>query len=188
MKMTGKTAGIGLVALSAVMLAGAGIADTMRGDQGMGMMMGPMLDIATLDTDKDGKISEAEIEAHRAAQLAAVDADKNGLLSAEELAAMHVKAMTERANAMAQRMIERLDGDGDGLLSAAELASRPMPANLFDRIDANEDGFIDQAEIDAARQMMADRMGGRGHHGGGKHGGWMGGHDGDGQGWMGGND
>ena len=139
MKMTGKTAGIGLVALSAVMLAGAGIADTMRGDQGMGMMMGPgsMLDIATLDTDKDGKISEAEIEAHRAAQLAAVDADKNGLLSAEELAAMHVKAMTERANAMAQRMIERLDGDGDGLLSAAELASRPMPANLFDRIDAS---------------------------------------------------
>lgn len=182
MKLTGKTAGVGLVAAAAVMLAGAGIADTMRG-QGMGMMMGPgpMLDIAKVDADKDGKISKAEIEAYRAAELAAVDANKDGLLSAEELAAMHVRAMTERAGAMAQRMVERLDGDGDGLLSAAELASRPMPAKVFDRVDANEDGFIDQAEIDAAREMMAKRMGERGHHGrqGGPDMPGM-----DGEGWM----
>lgn len=182
MKLTSKTAGIGLVAAAAVLLAGAGIADTMRGGPGMGMMRGPgaMLDIAKLDADKDGKISKAEIEAHRAAELAAVDANKDGLLSAEELAAMHVKAMTERVTAMASRMVERLDGDGDGLLSAAELASRPMPDQVFDHVDANGDGFIDQAEIDAARAMMAERMGKRG----GKHGGWMGGHGGEGHGWM----
>lgn len=193
MKLTSKTAGIGVMAVAALMLAGAGIADTqgmmgdgmggfMRGHMGgrMGAMMGPMFDIAALDTDKDGKISKAELEAHHAARLAEVDANNDGKLSAEELASMQIKAMTERANQMAARMVERLDTDGDGLLSAAELVTPPMPDRMFDRIDANGDGFIDQAEIDAARAWMQERMGdgqGRGHRfhrgGDGQDGGWM---------------
>ena len=46
--------------------------------------------------------------------------------------------------------IEKVDTDGDGRVSQAEfLARHPDEADHFPRMDANQDGFIDQAEIDA---------------------------------------
>jgi Ca2+-binding EF-hand superfamily protein len=176
MTLTNKTAGLGLVAVAALMLGTAAIADNMgqmrMGDgmgMGMGMRMGegPALDLAAIDADKDGKISKDEMTAYHEARVAGVDANKDGKLSADELAAMHLQEMTDAVKTMAGRMIERLDTDGDGLLSAAEMASRPMPADMFDRVDTNGDGFIDQSEIDAAKARMSergDRMGGHGWH------------------------
>ena len=87
-------------------------------------------------------------------------ANKDGLMSADELAAMQLAEMTERAHAMAAKMITRMDSDGDGLLSAAEMAVRPGPARFFDRIDTDGDGAISREEADAAADKMADRRGG----------------------------
>ena len=173
MKLTHKTAGLGIAALAVLMLGTAAIADG-KGGLGMGghgmMMDGPAFDLATVDADKDGKVSKEELAAHQAARVAAIDANADGKLSAEELAAMHMKAMETAAKTMAERMIERLDTDADGALSAAEMAARPMPEAIFDRIDANEDGFIDQAELDAAKAAMMERGGRmRGGHGKGDH-------------------
>ena len=164
---TNKIVGASLVALAVALTAGAAMAD--RGDRmgGMGGMRGG-LDFAAIDADQDGKITEAEIAAWRAAQAAAVDTDGDGLLSAEEIAAMHIRAATERANQHATRMIERLDTDGDGKLSAAEMTTRPMPARLFERLDADNDGAITEAELATAQERMAERRGGR--HGGKPHG------------------
>jgi hypothetical protein len=178
MNLTNRTVGLGIAAVAVLMLDSAAIADNMgqmrMGADEMGpngMRGGPVLDLAAMDADKDGKISKEELSAFQAARVAAVDADKDGKLSADELAAMHLQAMTEAAKTMAERMIERLDTDGDGLLSAAEMASRPMPAAMFDRVDANGDGFIDQSEIDAAKARMVERGGRMGGHGWqGKHG------------------
>ncbi len=78
----------------------------------------PSAGLAAVDADKDGKITEAELTAFRAAETKAADADGDGLLSAEELAALHVKAMTARATDMAARMVSRMDSDADGKLSA----------------------------------------------------------------------
>jgi hypothetical protein len=183
MKLTHKKAGIGLVGLAVLMLGTAAVADNMGGMGKMGGMGGHgmmSLDFATIDANKDGKISKDEITAARTAEVAAVDANKDGKLSAEELAQMQIKAMTAAANDMATRMIVQLDTDGDKLLSAAELAARPMPADMFDRIDTNHDGFIDQAEADAAKQAMMD--GGPGHGEGDRDGRGHGKHGNDGNG------
>lgn len=171
MKITNTTTGLGIIAVAVLLFGTAVIADN-RADMGMdgpGMMMGgPEFDFAALDTDKDGKISKDEMTAFRAARVAAADANADGKLSVEEIATMQIKAMEKAAATMATRMVERLDTDGDKMLSAAEMMDRPMPEKLFDRVDTNQDGFIDQAEADAAQAAMMDH--GRGSRNGHKHG------------------
>ena len=171
MKLTYKTAGLGIAAVAVAILGRVAIAENLdrfgmeEGMDGPGMMAGAVQDLTAADADKDGKISLDELSAHRAARTAAIDSNGDGKLSADELSAMHLQAMTAAAKAMADRMIARLDTDGDALLSAAEMANRNVPQDLFDRVDTNSDGFIDQAEIDAAKAQMKERGGRKGGHG-----------------------
>lgn len=161
------------------------------GPMGMGMGMGPGagFDFAALDTDGDGRITEAEFRAHRAAMAASLDANGDNLISAEELAAQMTARMQERIEAMAKARVAAQDLDGDGLLSAAELAMPEGPGRLFAMVDADGDGAVTQTEIDAAKERMHDRRGrpgrgdddrpmrhgeGRGGHGHGHGGGWFG--------------
>ena len=207
MKLTNKTAGFGIMAVAGLLLCTAAIADSMgqmpmggdMGGMGHGMMMPSLAD---LDANKDGKVTKDEVAAFRKAQTASVDANGDGKLSVDELAVLHLKAMTDAAKTMALRMVADRDTDGDGMLSAAEMVGPPVPADMFDRIDTNKDGALDQAELDAAKQQMMDhgpgrdggRNGGRdggrgGHRGHGKPGQDQNGPDQDGpdQGGMGGN-
>ncbi|MDO9637847.1 MAG: calcium-binding protein [Pseudotabrizicola sp.] len=176
-----KFVGASLVVLAVALTAGAAMADRSERMGGpMGPMGGPMggmgqMDFAAMDADGDGKVTQEEINAFRAAQVAAIDTDGDGLLSAEEIAAMHIRAATIRANEHAARMIERQDTDGDGKLSAAEMSVRPMPARMFEMLDADGDGAITEAEIAAAKERMSERRGGPG---GKKHRGPQGGHHG----------
>lgn len=176
MNTTGKTV------LAALMLSALGGAAFARGpgmeggmEGGMGGGMGPMamFDFAAVDADKDGKVTEAELDAFRAAEVAGIDADKDGKITLDELKTMHMARMDERATVMAERMIERLDSDADGALSAAELAARPAPMPIFERIDADGDGALTEAEIDAARGRMSEmgHGGESGHRG--NHRGWF---------------
>lgn len=55
------------------------------------------------------------------------------------------------------------DTDGDGRVSRAELSAVPTksgrdPARLFGRMDANHDGYLDKAEIQAALTRRFRRM------------------------------
>ena len=161
-----------LAALVAATLTTAIPAAARGPGEGQGMMEGGMMgagpfaipDFDTIDADKDGLITAAELGAHRAAAVAGTDANSDGKLSVEELAAQDLKMMSERASSRAARLIETLDTDGDSLLSAAEMAARPMPARMFDQIDTDGDNAISKAEAEAARTRMAERMeGGRGH-------------------------
>lgn len=131
---------------------------------------------AEIDTDKDGKITLAEVESWKAAQPKVEDGNADGKISAEELAAPMIAEATKRAQERAARMVRELDTDGDGLLSAAELAqgrvdgpgARHDPARLFQRLDADGDGVItrDEAAKSMAR-MHGDRMKGHGPKGDG---------------------
>lgn len=153
-----------LAALTAAMGLGfTGTAFAERGPANGGVML-QMFD--AIDADKDGKVTQAEIDAHRAARVTAADANGDGLMSADELAAMRLADMTERAKTEAAEMIANLDSDGDGLLSAAEMATRPALGKLFDRADTDDDGAISRDEATAAAEKMAKRMneGGRKHH------------------------
>jgi len=105
------------------------------------------IDFETLDANADGRVTQEEIAAHRTARLAAADINGDGLLSLDELQ----RRGSEKANARAARMLERLDADSDGKLSAAELSAAPRQARMFERLDTNADGAITQAEFDAAR-------------------------------------
>ncbi len=166
-----KLFGASLVALAIALTGSVALAergDRMGGDQmGMGgpdAMGGPMaaFDFAAVDADKDGKITQAEIDTYRAAQTKALDLDGDGLMSAEELTAMQMKGVQARVEQRVKAMIDRMDGDKDGKLSAAELAQRPVPAMMFDRLDADKDGALSEAEIAAAKERMANGMQERG--------------------------
>lgn len=114
-----------------------------------------------IDTDKDGKLSKAEMEAHRAARFAASDTNKDGKLSVDELTAAHGKRAAERAEKGAGKMLEHLDKDGDGALSLAEMATPKRGEKMFARIDQDGDDMLSKAELDAARAHMKKH--GRGH-------------------------
>ena len=151
-----------LLALAGGLFATAAIADMRPGEMGGHGDRGAMLleQFDTIDADKDGKITAAELAAHRQARFDAADADKNGSLSAGELTAMHVAEMAERMADRTARMLQWMDTNGDGGLSADELPDGPDPQRLA-RLDTDGDGAISKAEAEAAMERMAEM--GEGH-------------------------
>lgn len=123
-----------------------------------------------LDTDKDGKLSQAEMLASATRAFERLDTDKNGEVTKAEADAGReafrdarkafraVKA-TEgeardaarqalrdaRMDRMGLRMFERADADGNGTLTRAELET--AAAAMFKQRDRNGDGFITPNEI-----------------------------------------
>jgi hypothetical protein len=74
------------------------------------------------------------------------------------------------------QMVERImqqDANGDGKLAKDEL-SGPLAERIFERADANKDGFVDKAELEAFAKAGGMR-GGQGGGAGGQRGGQAGG-------------
>lgn len=154
------------VALMGALLGGAAIAE--QGEMGMGMggpgegrgaMLAEMFD--TIDADKDGKITYAEMEAHRKAEFDAADTNKDGTLSADELSARALARFQEKLADRTQAMLDNMDNDGNGSLSQDELGEGPGMRN-FARIDADNDGAITKDEIQAGMQHHKKRGWGMG--------------------------
>ena len=157
-----------LAALLGVTMSTAALAEK-------GPMSGPMgLNFEAMDADKDGKITKAEIAAHRSAMFTEADADKDGKLSADEMIAMHDKAQAARKAKMAAKMIGRIDTDKDGFVSAEEMAAMPMMDKMFERVDTDKDGAVSTEEMAAMAARKEGHEKGHGKHGGGFWG-WMGG-------------
>ncbi len=164
---------------------------------GAGPMGGPMHEMmlekfAEFDADGDGKVTEAEINAYRAARAASLDADGDGFVTADELTAFYMAEAQERVARRVERMMERQDTDGDGKIGAGEMmAGGPgsrMGGMMFERADADGDGGVSAEELDAFVGRMAEMREGRGERrgdgprwGGMGHGGD---HDGEGRGWF----
>lgn len=105
--------------------------------RGGGMMM-HMLD--ELDTNKDKKLTQEEIDAARAALLTEGDADKNGQLSLDEYQTVWMKQMRE----MMVRQFQRLDRDGNAQVTAEEF-NGPF-TDMVARLDRNNDKVLDEAD------------------------------------------
>ena len=88
------------------------------------------------DTDGDGTLTRAEIDASRTAQVGNVDTDGNGALTIEECETLHNDFMRERM----VDAFQALDADGDGEISTEELDTRVD--RLVDRMARNDDGAI----------------------------------------------
>ncbi len=171
------------------------------GMMGFGMMggaddgPGAAFDFAKVDANGDGKITREELAAGRQAGVAGIDADGDQLISAEELAAKMMAEAKARIEARAKDRVAAQDANGDGKLSVEELIAPRIGTRLFERADADGDGAVSEAELQAMHERMGNMraqrggmMGPRGAGvdgcgmGGGMPGGRMHGHGG----WFGG--
>lgn len=157
-----KRTAIVAVALIGALMGSAALAE--QGEMGMGGPGGPgegrgamlaeMFD--TIDADKDGKLTYAEMEAHRKAEFDAADTNKDGALSADELSARALARFQEKMADRTQAMLDNMDNDGSGSLSPDEMGEGPGMRN-FARIDADNDGAITKEEIQAGMQHRKKR-------------------------------
>jgi Ca2+-binding EF-hand superfamily protein len=128
------TCATAVLGISAV--AGTAVAD--RGHhQGMGRIMSMM---ERYDANKDGSLSQEEIDTNRTQWHGEFDADKTGDLSLAEFEALWLKARRE----MMVREFQEFDRDGDGKLTLDEYKA-PL-AMLVTRMDANNDGLLNRQD------------------------------------------
>ncbi len=138
------------VALATSALAVAGglfMVGSSFAERGFGPLgLGPMGDgignemLQTVDTNKDGALSQDEINAAVNARFAEFDADKNGSLSLQEFEAL----WAEITKPMAVRAFQFLDPNGDAAVSKAELDDRF--STIVSRFDRNDDGMLSRAD------------------------------------------
>jgi Ca2+-binding EF-hand superfamily protein len=108
------------------------------------------------DADHDGVVTRAEFLAARAARFDKMDRNHDGVVSRDDLP----RRLRRRAKAAGRfdALIAELDRNGDGQVTRAELAA--APPRLFDAADADHDGRVDKAELDALRRRAAARKDG----------------------------
>ncbi len=108
------------------------------------------VEFKALDSDGDGKLTKAGIDAARGKPLLLLiaDANKDGVVTKDELA----KAFASRGSQVSDRVFEALDTDHDGKISAAEWQA--AGERRFARLDRNKDGVV-----------TADELGRRGRRG-----------------------
>lgn len=156
--MTNKTLIATALAVSLGLAAEATVAKPAKAER-------TMPTFAELDSNQDGALTQAELEAHHAARFAAVDANGDGKLSAAELetyrAAQRQEMTQEKLAKRSARVIERFDTDGDGALSAAEMPQRRYGTKMFARADADGNGALSVEEFEAARAKLEKRMKGK---------------------------
>jgi Ca2+-binding EF-hand superfamily protein len=105
------------------------------------------------DTDKDGVITQTEIEEIRAQDFATADTDGNGEISLEEFKA----AFMDRSNDRMVRAFQFLDADGDGTVTQEEV---DVVANrLFNRLDRDSSGTVER--VRGQRGATAETVGDR---------------------------
>ncbi|WP_210527122.1 EF-hand domain-containing protein [Rubellimicrobium arenae] len=150
--------------------------DGPMGPMGRGPMGGRGVDalglapLPTYDTDGNGIVTQAEIEAKRSERFATADADGDGALSPQELIALEDAIRQEMRLARAAEQIRRMDDNGDSLLQTEEMEARtPRLAPLFDRLDTDGDDGISLEEMQAGRPGRGEGPdGGFGHGGHGR--------------------
>ena len=146
-------------------IAAAGVAAAEDGPRGGPMMMmggHGGLDFVAIDTDRNGSLSRAELQARAAARLARADANGDGALDRDEiivaLSGSEVRLFgvfsTDPAEGFADRMLAMMGATETGRVEVAALADRRVNA-LLAIADTDRDAAISQPEADA---MQAERQ------------------------------
>lgn len=148
---------VGAVALTATSFAGSGwyghrhhgCGEGMPG--GMGMHGGPgghafrMLE--KFDANKDGKLTQAEIDETRQSRFKQFDKSADGVLTLDEFEALWLDFMRER---MVDHFQDQ-DNDGDGKVTPQEFGARF--ANMVQFMDSNGDGVLDASDMRRGHRM-----------------------------------
>ena len=101
-----------------------------------------------MDANKDGKVTQAEIDAFEAARAAEIDADHDGKITADEIQAFREKERAKRQAAM----LARMDSNGDGSVSVQEYEA--AQTWRLARMDRNGDGTIDEQDMQGGGGMQ----------------------------------
>ena len=95
----------------------------------------------TFDSDKDGTITAAEINAGTETRLKDNDADGDGALSLKEFEGVWMEMLRNRM----VDAFQRFDDDGDGRITKAEIDEKT--SWMMSRMDRDEDGKITRQEL-----------------------------------------
>ena len=108
-----------------------------------------------LDSNHDGKVDAAEMEAMRAARFKRLDVNGDGVISNSEQnrAESRIRRRAALLEARIARQFEQMDTDRDLAVSEDEFVGAPPLA----RADANQDGAVTRAEFDAAIAAVRER-------------------------------
>jgi len=123
-----------------------------------------------MDTNKDGKITQDEIQAGQDKRIeerfARFDKNSDGVITKDEIPEM--PANSPRARFMPD--MSKLDKNGDGKISKEEFAemNKDGAKEMFTRLDKNGDGAITKEEMEAARAQFRQGRGGPGGGSGGE--------------------
>jgi len=133
---------LGLTGALAV-VGGLAFAGTHALAKGMGGMGGHhrMEMIEHLDTNSDGKITMAEITAHRDQLHAEHDKDGNNAISLSEFEGIWLSMMRP----MMVDKFQMMDDDGDGQITDAEVDKKVK--RMMRWMDKNEDGAVSMKEL-----------------------------------------
>ncbi len=121
------------------------------GGMGRGMMGQEMME--RYDANKDGKLTQAEIDQNRTAWYGEFDVDKNAGLTLQEFTNLWLKARNE----MIVREFQFFDRDGNGVVTIEEYQA-PLRTMVADK-DRNGDGVL---SIDD-RRLRLRQHDGKGH-------------------------
>lgn len=102
------------------------------------------------DTNSDGVLTRQEFDAGRAADFSRLDADHTGQLTRQEMRAdraehgEHRRGRRGGHRGEGMRQLASADANNDGNITREEFLARPN--EMFQRLDANNDGVISTAE------------------------------------------
>ena len=126
-----------------------------RGKKGMRGMRGPMKMMQEFDTNEDKALTKEELTAGLDKKIADNDKDGDAAVSLEEFKAEWMKLTEDRM----VRAFQRMDRDGSGKVTAEELKEPALM--MFERMDANDDGKLDNADRSERRKGRWGKWGGR---------------------------
>jgi len=114
-----------------------------------------------VDANGDGKITQDEMQARAATRFGEADSDGDGAISRDEMMA---KAMA-RAETRVDRMMDRMDADDDGKISQAEMQQMrgKHMGRMIKRMDTDGDGSLSKDEFGKGHRKGHHGMKGKGH-------------------------
>jgi Ca2+-binding EF-hand superfamily protein len=105
----------------------------------------------TLDDDDDGHIDFGEYAARSTGKFVTMDSDGNGLVTPAEMDA-HRAALGRPSRVSSADVIKPVDSDGDGML--AQWENEAIARREFDALDTDHDGYISRAEARAQQRLF----------------------------------
>lgn len=130
-----------------------------RGEGGPGRGAMAIMMLGAADYNGDNTVTRAEVEQLRAEEFAWRDRNGDGFLDREDASPTRQRLADMRGDderpRRGRRGMARLDADEDQRISRDEFVSGG--GRVFERLDANSDGAISAAELDAAVEARQAR-------------------------------